>query len=245
MDTQKITFISNRPWLNEESHSRPIPTVKTIPDWYKNADRYAVNPHTGDYWQSPYDGGKIPTWKACPALYDVMGSGYVLRTPCDIEFYLENGIIKHKIAEPMYQDFVGPRDPMDQFEHPQGYYKQHFAWWIDWGILVPDGYSVLYTHPMNRFELPFMSTSGIIDNDKVNLSGTMPFFIREGWTGVLPAGTPFSQLLPFKREHWVSNVDLITDPMVLYRKNMENAEIYRKPDGGVYLREVWERRNYS
>lgn len=245
MDTQKITFISNRAWLNEDSHSRPIPIIKTIPEWYKKADRYAVNEQTGEYWQSPYDGGKIPTWKACPAVYDVMGTGYTMRTPCDIEFYLDNGQINVKIDDPMYQDFVGPREPMPQFEHPHGYYKRHFAWWIDWGVALPEGYSALYTSPMNRFELPFLTTSGIIDADKVNMPGTMPFFLRDGWTGILPAGTPYSQLIPFKRESWESDLEIVNNPMELYKRNADLTAKYRVPDGGVYQREVWERRTYS
>lgn len=246
METKKITFVSNRPWLNQDSLSCPQPTIKTIPEWFRKADRFAVNPQNGEYWENPYGGGKIPTWKACPAIFDVMGTGYVLRTPCDIEFYYEdNGNIAHKILDPTYQDFVGPRSPMDQFEHPRGYNKNHFAWWIDWGIMTPPGYSVLYTHPMNRFELPFLSSSGIIDNDKVNISGTMPFFILDGWSGVIPAGTPFSQMIPFKRENWESKVQVETDYQKLYEKNIENSNRYRIPDGGIYMKEVWERREYS
>ncbi len=84
---QLISFIRNRPWLTRESDSVPKPTIQTIPDWYRKADRFAVKPDTGEYWQDPMVGGKIPTWKACPAIFDIMGTGYVYRTPCDIEFY--------------------------------------------------------------------------------------------------------------------------------------------------------------
>ena len=53
MDTQKAKFILNRPWLNDESPSKPGPALKTIPDWYRNADRFAVNPMTGKPWEMP------------------------------------------------------------------------------------------------------------------------------------------------------------------------------------------------
>jgi hypothetical protein len=240
----EIKFVSNRPWLNENSISKPEPVIKTIPEWYINADRHYKHPQTGEHVIGP-DGGKIVTWKGCPAIYDIMGSGYVYKTPCDIEFFINHkGETDVKVHDPNYQDFCTKRDPLPQFRHPDGYSEQHFAWWADWAVEVPEGYSVLYTTPLNRYELPFITTNGIIDNDKVNLPGTMPFFLIKGFTGVIPAGTPYAQLIPFKRENWESTV-IIEPPEILYEKNMKNAEKYRVPDGGIYQREVWERRTYK
>jgi hypothetical protein len=190
-------------------------------------------------------GGKIPTWKACPAIFDIMGAGYVYRTPCDIEFYEEGGQIQVKVLDPQKADFIQVRPPMPQFTSPMGYHESHFAWWSDWAVQVPDGYSVLYSQPFNRFELPFLTTSGIIDNDKVNLPGTMPFFIVKGFTGVIPAGTPYAQMLPFKRENWESQVDADVSLVTMSMTNQANSRKYRVPDGGVYQKEVWERRTYE
>lgn len=242
---QLIEFIRNRPWLTENSSSVPKPTIKTLPDWYRKADRFAINPHTKTYWEDPMVGGKIPTWKACPAVFDIMGTGYVYRTPCDVEFYEENGNIKVKVLDELNKDFIQIRPPMYQFTPPMGYHESHFAWWSDWAVKVPEGYSVLYSQPFNRFELPFMTTSGIIDNDKVNLPGTMPFFVVKGFTGVIPAGTPYAQMLPFKRESWESTVDADISHMKMSTNNMENSKKYRLPDGGVYQKEVWTRRVYE
>jgi hypothetical protein len=246
LDTQKAKFVVNRPWLNDESPSKPGPALKTIPDWYRNADRFAMNPMTGKAWEMPNGGGKVPTWKACPAVYDIMGSGYMYKTPCDIEFYEDStGNIHAKVLDEKNKDFIQDRMPMPQFEHPLGYHQKHFAWWSDWAVELPAGYSALYTQPFNRFELPFLTTSGIIDNDKVHLPGTMPFFIAKGFTGVIPAGTPYAQILPFKRENWESEVVTSFNPMEMMQKNQENSAKYRMPDGGVYQREVWERRKYE
>lgn len=241
---QLIRFIKNRPWLTADSPSVPKPTIKTIPEWYRKADRFALKAD-GEYWQDPMVGGKIPTWKACPAVFDIMGTGYVYRTPCDIEFYEENGMIKVKVLDPQNKDFIQIRPPMPQFKAPMGYHEFHFAWWSDWAVQVPEGYSVLYTQPFNRFELPFLTTSGIIDNDKVNLPGTMPFFVVKGFTGIVPAGTPYAQMLPFKREDWESEVDAKVPYMKMAMDNNANSKKYRVPDGGVYQKEVWTRRVYE
>lgn len=239
----KIRFISNRGWLSKDSVSAPIPTSKVIPGWYLEADRYHKDAN-GNSVIGP-DGGKISTWKSCPAIYDIFITGYVYKTPCDIEFFIdEKGEISAKVLDPKYPDFIQFRDPMPQFEHPHGYYKKHFAWYPDWAVATPEGYSVLYSQPFGRHDLPFMTTSGIVDNDSINLPGTFPFFVREGWTGVVPAGTPYSQMVPFKREDWDS--EYVKEPgLSILKKNMENSKKYRVPNGGVYLKNVWKKRKYE
>lgn len=238
-----IKFVSNKIGLTTDSSSTPTPVIKTIPEWYRKADRFAKK-LDGSFWKGP-DNGKIPTWKACPAIFDIMGSGYTLRTPCDIEF-VETGsnTMSITIADATYKEFCTPRQKMPQFENPWGYHENHFAWFPDWAVETPEGYSVLYSQPFNRFELPFLTTSGIIDNDKVKLLGSMPFFIRKGFSGVVPAGTPFAQLIPFKRDDWSSEF-IIEDQNSMYEKNRKNSMQYRVPDGGVYKNEVWQPRRYE
>ena len=133
---------------------------------------------------------------------------------------------------------------MPQFEHPKGFYKDHFAWYPDWGLELPKGYSALFMTPMNRFDLPFMNTTGVVDNDSVHLLGTFPFFIAEGWEGTIPAGTPYVQILPFKREDWSHEVEF-QDQGSIYAKMIANAKFYRQPDGGIYKNKVWTRREYK
>jgi hypothetical protein len=239
----KIKFVTNRGWLSEEDSSAPKPTSKSLPEWYILADRFYKGPD-GKSYVDP-DGGKVPTWKACPAMYDILTTGYVYRTPCDIEFFMDNNNrISAKVLDPKYFDFIQDREKMPQFDGPRGYYEKHFAWFPDWAVEVPEGYSVLYSQPYDRYDLPFLTTSGIIDNDKVNLPGTMPFFVAKDWTGVLPAGTPYMQMMPFKREDWTSEY-VKESGLSIIKKNIVNSEKYRVPDGGVYLRDVWEKRKYE
>jgi hypothetical protein len=67
MNTEKITFLANRVWLSKESVSTPKPILKTIPDWFRKADRFFKSPIDDSFVLGP-DNGKIPTWKACPAI---------------------------------------------------------------------------------------------------------------------------------------------------------------------------------
>lgn len=249
-------FRPYRPWLNKESKSAPSTAQSVTPQWYKDADVFAKSP-TGEYYKAtkeicPFakegttdDYGKIPTWKACPAILDAFSTGYVLKTPCDLTFYKnDRGTIDVKAENQQYADFCTARPPMPQFQHPRGYYEHHFAWFADWGLELPDGYSALFMTPMNRFDLPFLNTTGIVDSDKVHLLGSFPFFIIEGWEGVIPAGTPYLQILPFKREDWDHEVRML-GPAEMQSKYMENSMFYRQPDGGVYKSKVWSRRKYK
>lgn len=244
METNKIKFVANRNWLNENSEFKPKPILKTIPDWYRKMDRFAKNPETNKFFIGP-DNGKIPTWKACPAVFDIMGTGYTYLTPCDLEFFIDsNDKISVKIEDKNYKNFCTSRMPMQDFVTPAGYYDEHFAWFPDWGISLPEGYSALYSQPFNRFELPFLTVSGIIDNDKIDLPGSMPFFMSKNFLGTIPKGTPFAQIIPFKRENWESEVITFTLTQMI-KRNKENSDKYRKPDGGVYKSDVWEMRKYS
>lgn len=253
----KIIFKSFRPWLRKDSPSVPTPTQNEIPEWYKNADRFAKDPFTGEYYKAtkemcPFpkkgtvdDYGKVQTWKACPAILDSFLTGYLLKTPCDIKFFKNSyGMIDVEVSDPNYQDFCTKRSPMPQFEHPVGFYKEHFAWHADWGLELPEGYSVLFMTPMNRFDLPFLNTTGVVDNDKLNFLGTFPFFIPLGWEGTIPAGTPYMQAFPFKRENWEHSIE-IEDPKEIRDKMVRNMLFYREPDGGVYKNKVWSRREYK
>lgn len=258
MENKKIFFTPCQPELvNEVDHvSQPLPASKFIPDWFVKMDRFAKNPITGEYVKAtkgmcpmPKEGttddyGRIPTWKACPALLDVFVSGYMLRTPCDIKFEIKNNRIDGEVLDPKFSRFLQKREVMPGFPQPEGFHQNHFAWFGNWEILVPAGYSVLYTHPMNRFDLPFQSVSGFIDTDKVGIPGSFPFFIKKGWEGIVPAGTPYAQIIPFLRESWESTVNKTTAPEI-YMKIHGNMAKFRKPDGGVYARDVWEVRKYT
>lgn len=131
--------------------------------------------------------------------------GYILKTPCDIEFYYKNNIPRINVS-PAYRNFIEERGEVFGMEIPSGYSKYHFHWVVNWGPELPKGYSALYLNPLNSFDLPFFNTSGIIDNDIISTPGRLPFFIQEGYNGILKKGTPYLQIIPFKREDWHSKI---------------------------------------
>ena len=75
--------------------------------------------------------------------------------------------------------------------------------WINpWSIKTPKGYSVLFTQPMHR-ESPFTILDGIVDTDLYTAPVNFPFVLNDwSFEGLIPAGTPMAQVIPFKRESW-------------------------------------------
>jgi hypothetical protein len=45
-----------------------------------------------------------------------------------------------------------------------------------------------------------------MDTDGWGDAGNHPF-MKKNWSGVIPAGTPVIQIIPFKRDDWDSNID--------------------------------------
>lgn len=75
--------------------------------------------------------------------------------------------------------------------------------WINpWSIITPPGYSILFTAPMHR-ESVFTILDGVVDTDTYTPPVNFPFVLNDwGFEGLIPAGTPMAQVIPFKRESW-------------------------------------------
>jgi hypothetical protein len=228
----KITFHSNRPYNKNNDPLGPTPAKKNVPQWFSESSRY---------W-FPEEKDTL-SFKACPALVDVFVSGYMLRTPCDIYMTKDSSGLTIQVTEPGYEDFCGSRPDMVGFPKPNGFDK-HFHWYPNWMPGLEQGYSALYTQPMNRFDLPFITISGIIDNDKMNTPGLMPFFLKEGFEGLIPKGTPFVQIFPFKREEWDSEEKMYSLEEIHERHNYQ-ANMFRVPEGGAYKKKIWSRKRYD
>ena len=235
----KITFHSNRVYNEEKATLNPEPAKKNFPSWFIESSRY---------W-FPENKDSL-SFKACPSLVDAFMSGYVLKTPCDIYFgrKVESDIFKHTetfqaFTEKGYEDFCGTRPDMVGFPKPMGTNKHHH-WYPNWMPGLEDGYSAIYVHPLNRYDLPFVTLSGIIDNDKMDTPGLMPFFLKDGFEGLIPKGTPYAQVIPFKREDWVSDEKMYTQEEILERHNFQ-ANKFRVPEGGAYKKKVWSRKRYD
>jgi len=215
----------------------PSPTKNYVPNWWKISEQFINKEQT------------LPGLKACIPFLDAFLSGYVVTTP--FELFVgrneDNDInIRWNAPSDFWARIVGerPKELGANIPRPAGHDPTGFIWGCTWGWKTPRGYSTLVTHPLNRFDLPFTTLSAIMDSDKFVANGNIPFFIKEGFSGVIPKGTPIAQLIPIKRATWVGRVD-----ESLYYTSMDQAKRLRNPDGtdseGSYKKSYWTKKDYS
>jgi hypothetical protein len=237
-----IRFFAEKQYFNL---GQPMPTKKFIPEWYRKAESTYTDPS-----------GEIgPGLKKCMPYMDTLVSGYVLRTPVNIYINEEkiNSSLSHIFGNvegnlrirwdgpESLANFIMERPEQSgaTIPRPAGHYHNHLVFSEFWSAKTPRGWSMLMTHPLNRHDLPFTTVSGIIDSDKFWSPGNIPFFVKKGFSGMIPEGTPFAQLIPIKRSAWKMILD-----EGLADSNMKQASIVRNK-GTEYKKIMWQRKKYD
>jgi hypothetical protein len=219
---------------------RPKPAKNYIPDWYKNIptpvrDGFEFNNNPGDVSNLNI--------KACIPFLDAYTHGYIQETWTDIHIKAsEDGqtILDYNWAKG--PNIIGHRKQSSKFEISNSYYDLELLWEEQWLPKLPKGYSVLYTSPLNRFDLPFRSLDAVIDADNYyhEYKGQYPFYINKNFSGVIPAGTPMYQIIPIKRSDWQSASIKFNE-----EENRKRNQEIRKYFFRAYKNLFWERKNFS
>jgi hypothetical protein len=206
------------------------PSKSFIPEWYKESPAYPRE-------KNPFKNRHL---KQCVPFLDALTAGYCLTTPVDLYVsQREDGPWIEWGASDTAPIEVRDKSVAPTFPTPHGFSKIHFLWSTNGCILIPKGYSVIFTHPLNRVDLPFITLSGIVD-DFLMHSGTIPFFLQNDFTGLIPAGTPFVQIIPFKRENWISK-----EIKGLYSKSLPNKTLSLSSFKGWYKQSIWKKKTYN
>jgi hypothetical protein len=229
-----IRFFSEKQY---ENAGQPIPAKKILPEWYRLSETEFMDPNNPNREM-------VAGLKKCVPFLDAMISGYVLVTPMDI-FVSRNEDGSLKLgwnSSEQFQHFIAERakELGEKMPRPAGHLPNHLAFKGFWGIKTPRGWSVLVVQPLNRHDLPFTITSGIMDTDKYSTSGNIPFFIKEDFQGVIPAGTPFAQIIPIKRSKWRH---IKNDQGIVYLESLQGQTV-RTP-GKSYKKLFWQRKEYN
>lgn len=181
--------------------SKPQPASKHIPEWYKDAVNYP-NPENK---KIPLQDKPYATIKRCKPVWDMLTAGYIVETPYDI--YIR------QTAEGPYFQWLNEESIAFQTREQ----AQNHPWFRDinyavrlvhpWSIKTPKGYSILIMQPTHREPSPIEIIPGIVDTDDYSIPFNM--FIKlvdPTFEGMIPASTPFAQIIPFKRDNWVSEL---------------------------------------
>jgi hypothetical protein len=219
-------------------YPQSIVSAKTlVPKWFKEIPKFKGGTLNRDM-------GK--TLKQCVPFGDSFTTGYLLTTSYDLYVDYKDGLDKPFIT---WVDIKQGHPPVsvrdnsssDGMPVPLGYDETHYIWHLPVCFRVPVGYSALLTHPLNRYDLPFYTLSGVFDGGYTFAPhSNIPFFLKQGFEGIIPQGTPFAQLIPFKQDSWTA------------RQNPEVAidgELNRKKShlviSGWYKKTFWKKKQYD
>lgn len=211
-----------------------VPSKNVIPDWYKKIPS----------WENKeiFEIGKgfNITIKHCMPFMDSLTTGYMVVLPNDLYVKIDNDIpfITWNNADfpPESRNKVADSH-LVPFEH----YPVEFVWHTGVANTIPIGYSAIFTHPLNRHDLPFTTISGIVDGGIIlSGSGNIPFYIKKNFEGIIPAGTPIMQIIPFRQENWSSKIKkgLFEQARLMNKKS--TSFIY-----GWYKKTFWTRKKYD
>lgn len=182
---------------------KPYASKKFVPDWFK-----ALPPKL-------HDGLEASTIKRCNPFLDAMSMGYIIPLAADVEFTVNedaSGVTyKWNFYKSMIENHGKEQITTDKAPNPL-MPKPPMKFMNYWLIRLPKGYSAMFIPPLNRPDPRFQCLSGVVDCDGYFEYVNFPFtFNQPNFHGIIPAGTPLVQVIPFKR----SDLDLkaVTRPM--------------------------------
>jgi hypothetical protein len=216
----EIIFTKTNPNVLDEYS--PQPAHRFVPDWYKNLSSYLE-----DNKKTNGKGETNGTAKRCMPIFDCIAAGYILVTPADVYVSNVNG-------QPYFEwaglNLVSFHAKEQAPNHPNRNNMESYPKWINyWSIKTPKGYSTLFVQPMHR-ESPFTILPGIVDTDAYTIPVNFPFTLNDlNFEGLIPAGTPIAQVIPFKRDDWKMRLGSDKD-------YIEHQEINKKLHTKIYDR---------
>jgi hypothetical protein len=227
----------------------PILAKLNIPEWYKKLEHTVLN----------------KTVKGCMPFLDSLTSGYILKIPQD--FYVRHNVInKNQNGEEFKDSFVtfGLHDRsailQEKFINLNSAIETHSLQQLQdsplikknknlpfykisnpWKIKTPKGYSCLFVPPLNNSDDRFSIIPAIVDTDVFPNEINFPIVINGDKYPILESmikkGTPYVQVIPFKRDSWKIKYKLRKE------KEVKNSQIfYGIKLLNVYKEKYWKKK---
>jgi hypothetical protein len=232
--------------LQEEEF--PTPIKLNIPEWYKKLDHK--------------QGGM--TVKGCMPFLDTLTTGYLLKVPQDI--FIDHNVLNQKQEPDSFSSFAlkgfeyqfkakginlntgGELHTQKQIEGSPFLEKNKnfpiYKIMNPWVIKTPKGYSCLFLPPLNNNDDRFSIIPGIVDTDTYNLEINFPFVINGDkypqLNTVIKTGTPYVQIIPFKRESWKMITKKITQKKILNDKLFFFKSLLHNYKNKCWNKKIWK-----
>jgi hypothetical protein len=234
MFSKNIKFLVPPKYLEYTDKSiYPIPAKQNMPDWFKKLS-------------NKVDGMTV---KHCKPFLDSLVSGYILKMPYDMRIrhnvvneetgekdgFQETGIQKSQLITAKYLinfPFSNQWHPIGQLgESPLVEKNKNLAFHKilnPWVIKTPPGFSCLFVPPLNNQDDRFSIIPAIVDTDKHDIEINFPIvvngFKHDELITTIKAGTPYVQVIPFKRDSWKMSIE----PFKKEKQEKDRLNFYTK-----------------
>lgn len=216
MFEKEIEFSAHELIINA-GENFPKPIKVNIPQWFKNLK------HDYEHF----------TVKGCMPFLDSLTTGYVLYIYQDIRLkhnvtdpegcphsiFMETSVKKSQLFDKGTCDFININS--ENVVHSQLQLEgspineknkncKISKIMNPWRIKTPPGYSCLFVPPLNNTDDRFSIIPGVVDTDTFQNEINFPFIVNgdkyESLDTVIQKGTPYVQVIPFKRDNWKMSI---------------------------------------
>lgn len=227
----------------------PEPIKLNIPEWFKKLQHDTKN----------------KTVKGCMPFLDTLTTGYLLRLAQDTSikhnfintetkqldsFYYTGSDIDPSIFHAKSINLAGPTPNIHATSQLQG--SPHveknknlnfYKFLNPWIIKTPPGYSCLFVPPLNNSDDRFSIIPGIVDTDVFPNEINFPFVINGDkypqLDTIFKKGTPYVQVIPFKREKWKMKLKAKTTKEMREGKTFYGLNILHN-----YKQKFWNKKSW-
>ena len=246
-----ITFSAHEDYVdNCEKEDFPVPIKLNIPDWYKKMKHGFGN----------------QTVKGCIPFLDTLTTGYLLKVPQD--YRINHNIFNEELGkqdsfahsgriDPGYltsrlinltMDPAKEVHPVQQIQGSPMVEKNKnlpiYKIFNPWIIKTPPGYSTLFLPPMNNTDDRFSIIPGIVDTDTFQFEVNFPILINgdkyESLKTVIKKGTPYVQVIPFKRDSWKMKIKKLKIKDMAGQKNLYWTRMLH-----IYKNKFWSKKTWT
>jgi len=232
----------------------PVVASKVIPDWISKLpstltaekveeEKKVSKCPFAKFWKYNKENNGNETIRSCPAVNDLITSGYIIRNNIDLEIkYLGE---KSFVGESKLRTCAGGHSK-EQFYTYDNWPYDCVKFEVPWHIKTPPGYSCIFADPFYNEHENFCISSGIIDTDKFFYNGLVIIQPKKLESFVIPKGTPLYQIIPFKREDWTSEIKLIDlEEINEIMNNVSKLSTSFEKRFGAYKKLFWSSKKYK
>ena len=205
-----------------------------LPKWFKGMSDSIEQPALHEKGKPNYFGKKgdiakkhtSGTVKRCPAIVDLITEGFIIPMWCDFLVQRDMETLEWDNRNFPYGIEFHSKEQIKGWDLKKTDFPEGVKFANPWRIKTPPGYSVMFMTPTYQFEKRFTVLPGIVETDSYH-HVNFPSVWHTTKDAKIERGTPFIQVIPFKRDDWeYSNSQM--DDKDLHYDEREKTELSTK-----------------